>query len=87
MPKMYIVIEGEGKNTKRVTDTTFQVQTTARPDLIFEREGDALTHAARLAGEAVGREILVFETKCTISARKPTLITKIFNDKGELIPG
>ena len=87
MPKMYIVIEGEGKNTKRASDTIFQVSVAARPDLIFEREGDAIAHATKLAGSEIGREILVFETKFTVSARKPAIITKVFNDKGELIPG
>lgn len=86
MPKVFMVVESEGGNTKRINDFMLQVATAFRPDLMFEREQDAIAHAQKLAMTNVGREIFILESKSTVSARKPTIIHKKFNENGELVP-
>lgn len=86
MPKLYVVMEGEGIGTKRIADYMFQIAANFRPDVVFEREEDAHRHAEHLAATKVGKEIYVMESKVAVSARKPTIVVKQFNDKGEMIP-
>jgi len=86
MPALYIVIEGESAITKRINDYLFQIPNLSRPDLIFEREEDAILHAKKLAGDKVGKEMIIMKSVLSLSARKPTIVVKTYNEKGECIP-
>ena len=86
MSKFYVVVEGEGIGTKRISDFVFQLATSFRPDLVFETEDAAQRHAEHMATQKLGKEIYIMMSIRSVSARKPTIVIKQFNDKGELLP-